>query len=124
MQKFSKLRRLGAINSFSIKVTTDNNRLIALDTESGRFSLENKKLSQPVFFGSSCNSQNPWSMGSQRSFFGKRKKENLKLYDILEVPEKASQTDIKKSFFKLAKMYHPDVNKDKNAQQIYVEINE
>jgi molecular chaperone DnaJ len=31
---------------------------------------------------------------------------------------------VKKAFFKLAKKYHPDVNKAANAQAKYVEINE
>jgi len=33
-------------------------------------------------------------------------------YDILEVDEKASQDEIKKSYRKLSKQYHPDVNPD------------
>ena len=60
----------------------------------------------------------------RRAFFNRNKKETLKLYDILQIPQDASQPEIKKSFFKLAKQYHPDVNKESNAQQKYVEINE
>ena len=60
----------------------------------------------------------------KRSFFNTPKKNVMKLYDILECPQDASQTEIKKSFFKLAKQYHPDVNKAKDAQAKYVEINE
>ncbi len=32
------------------------------------------------------------------------------LYETLEVSENASQDDIKKSYRKLARKYHPDVN--------------
>lgn len=46
-------------------------------------------------------------------------------YTTLEVPRDASQEDIKKSFRKLARQYHPDVAKDKkNAEAKFKEINE
>lgn len=32
-------------------------------------------------------------------------------YKALNVPKTATKTDIKKSFLKLAKQYHPDANK-------------
>ena len=40
------------------------------------------------------------------------------------MPKNATQDEIKKSFFQLAKQYHPDVNKAKDAGQKYIEINE
>lgn len=61
---------------------------------------------------------------AKRHFFNRKKRNTLKLYEILEVQQDASQADIKKSFFRLAKKYHPDVNKSEGAQQKYVEINE
>jgi len=46
-------------------------------------------------------------------------------YDILGVSKNADQTAIKKAFRKLARQYHPDVNKDDpNAEDRFKEINE
>lgn len=46
-------------------------------------------------------------------------------YKILGVPRGASEADIKKSFRKLAREYHPDVAKDKKkAEEKFKEINE
>ena len=46
-------------------------------------------------------------------------------YKTLEVDKSASQADIKKSFRKLAKKYHPDLNPDdEKAQEKFKEINE
>jgi len=46
-------------------------------------------------------------------------------YEILGVPRGASEADIKKSFRKLAREYHPDVAKDKKrAEEKFKEINE
>src|SRR5271155_4946592 len=46
-------------------------------------------------------------------------------YQILGVPRTASDADIKKSFRKLAREFHPDVAKDKKkAEEKFKEINE
>ena len=46
-------------------------------------------------------------------------------YEILDVPRTASGDEIKKSFRKLARQYHPDVAKDKKkAEEKFKEINE
>lgn len=46
-------------------------------------------------------------------------------YKILEVDEKATKADIKKSFKRLAKKYHPDVNKgNSKAEEKFKEISE
>ena len=45
-------------------------------------------------------------------------------YKILGVPRDASMEDIRKSFRKLARKYHPDVSKEKDAEERMKEINE
>ena len=44
-------------------------------------------------------------------------------YSVLGVNKSASQSDIKKAYFKLAKKYHPDVNKTSGAKEKFSEIN-
>ena len=45
------------------------------------------------------------------------------LYDTLGVSENASADEIKKSYRKLARKYHPDINKDESAVEKFKEIN-
>jgi molecular chaperone DnaJ len=42
----------------------------------------------------------------------------------LEVNKTANKEDIKKAYFKLAKQYHPDVNKSPEAKEKFSLINE
>jgi len=45
-------------------------------------------------------------------------------YEILEVPKNASGDDLKAAFRRLARQYHPDVNKEADAEERFKEINE
>ncbi|MDP3301413.1 MAG: DnaJ C-terminal domain-containing protein [Sulfuricurvum sp.] len=45
------------------------------------------------------------------------------LYTTLEIAPGSSETEIKKAYRKLARQYHPDVNKDPKAEEKFKEIN-
>ena len=49
---------------------------------------------------------------------------NRDFYEVLGVPRNASTEEIKTAFRKLARQYHPDVNKDADAEEKFKEINE
>ena len=45
-------------------------------------------------------------------------------YDILGVGKNASGEEIKSAYRNLAKKFHPDINKDKGAEEKFKEANE
>ncbi|MEA3228956.1 MAG: DnaJ domain-containing protein, partial [Campylobacterota bacterium] len=45
------------------------------------------------------------------------------LYKTLEIGEGSSESEIKKAYRKLARQYHPDINKDPDAEEKFKEIN-
>ena len=56
-------------------------------------------------------------------FERKEVKMSSSLYEILGVNSDATQDEIKKAYRKLARKYHPDVNKDAGAEEKFKEIN-
>ena len=45
-------------------------------------------------------------------------------YEVLGVPRNASGDDLKRAFRRMARQYHPDVNKDPGAEEQFKELNE
>jgi curved DNA-binding protein len=45
-------------------------------------------------------------------------------YQVLEIPRTASEDDVKQAYRKLARKYHPDVSKEKDAEQRFKDLNE
>lgn len=45
-------------------------------------------------------------------------------YEILRVPKTASQAEIKEAYYKLSKVYHPDVKKDESSLNMFRTITE
>jgi DnaJ-class molecular chaperone len=48
----------------------------------------------------------------------------ISLVDTLTIDKSASKDDVKRAYFKLAKQYHPDINKEASAKEKFAEITE
>lgn len=53
-----------------------------------------------------------FASGSFQGIIFNMRKEELTLYQVLDVPSKATQKEIKLAYYKLAKKYHPDFQHD------------
>jgi DnaJ-class molecular chaperone len=58
------------------------------------------------------------------SLFGGGGDKKKDLYGVLGVTKSANKDEIKKAYFKLAKQYHPDINKTPEAKEKFAQINE
>jgi DnaJ-class molecular chaperone len=47
----------------------------------------------------------------------------LNYYEILKIPQESTKNEIKKSYYNLAKQYHPDKNKTLEAENMFKDIN-
>ncbi|KAK7573513.1 hypothetical protein V9T40_010704 [Parthenolecanium corni] len=45
-------------------------------------------------------------------------------YDILQIPQNATHTEIRDAYYNLSKLYHPDVKKDENSLAMFRKITE
>jgi molecular chaperone DnaJ len=70
------------------------------------------------------NSSNILFRQANRGFKASSVLNNKDYYKTLNVGKSATQDEIKKAYFKLAKEYHPDVNKSPNAKEKFATINE
>jgi DnaJ-class molecular chaperone len=68
--------------------------------------------------------QMPLTQKQTRAFRASAVMNNKDFYKTLNISRGASQDEIKKAYFKLAKEYHPDVNKDPGAKEKFATINE
>ncbi|KAF9580891.1 hypothetical protein BGW38_002278, partial [Lunasporangiospora selenospora] len=68
----------------------------------------------------------PAVLGQQRNFHASAPTSASQQdpYSLLGVKKTASQAEIKKAYYGLAKQYHPDTNKDPAAREKFVQIQE
>jgi DnaJ-class molecular chaperone len=70
------------------------------------------------------NFRMPGTGSKNKDLYGKNIYYCLIRAEILGVAKGSNKDDIKKAYFKLAKQYHPDVNKSPEAKEKFSLINE
>ena len=73
---------------------------------------------------SALKRNNKYLVGAHQFHSSSYAQKKRDFYDVLGVKSNASKSDIKKSYFNMAKKYHPDVNKEKGAEEKFREVSE
>lgn len=83
-----------------------------------KYNFNNNIIKKHFFKKTNCLLQ------KQKDFYSKYLKLIYFFLETLGVPKTADQNEIKKAYFKLAKEWHPDVNKSANAKEKFSELSE
>ncbi|CAG8475846.1 7010_t:CDS:10, partial [Funneliformis caledonium] len=122
-QQSNTLRRLHELHATFTQMSNQGKRLV-LDLSGEEMSYQRETLIEEfVEFRIQC--KNFACVLDERSFHATAiLRQRKDYYELLGVDKKASQAEIKKAYYGLAKKYHPDTNKDPTAKEKFVQIQE